>query len=201
MKINQDIFLALSSQNRKKIAEFFIKRSIAVSEREIGALLNIPSMTTHRILRDFEELNFINISRVGTANVWKVNKNSYAYHMFMQLFYFYDAAASPIKTLKEALRSHLSLKEVKKVILYGSVARGEEKQNSDIDVCILVTTQYAKEKIGPRVDQVSTKCLDLFGNRLEAYVLTEKEYKGLKNRKLVQAIKKGIEVINNECKT
>ena len=200
MKINKDIFLALSSQNKKSIAEFFIKHDLAISEREIGKLLNIPSMTTHRILREFEALNFINISRVGTANVWKLNKNSYVYQAFKQLFDFYKTVSSPLESLIDLFKAYLSLPEVKKVILYGSVARGEEKQESDIDICILVATLQAKAKIDSIVDQVAIKCLDLFGNRLEAYVLTKKEYGDLKNKKLVQAIKKGIEVINNDRK-
>ncbi len=200
MKINQDIFLSIRSQSRKRIAEFFIRSDLAISEREIGKLLGIPSMTTHRILKNFEELHLISISRVGTANVWKVNKGSYAYHMYKQLFHFYKSAPSPIETLKEVLVSHLSLTEIKKVILYGPVARGKEKQNSDINVCIIVATQQAKENIKPAVDKASLKCLDLFGNRLETYVLTEEEYGSLQDKELARTINKGIEVDCNERK-
>lgn len=200
MKINKDIFLEVNAQNKKSIAEFFIKHDLAVSEREIGKLLNIPSMTTHRILRDFEALNFINVSRVGTANVWKSNKNSYVYQTFKQLFDFYATVSSPLGSLIDLLKAYLSLPEVKKVILYGSIARGDEKQDSDIDICILVATLQVKEKIDSIVDQVAAKCLDLFGNRLEAYVLTKKEFEDQKNKKLVQAINKGLEVINNDRK-
>ena len=64
-----------------------------------------------------------------------------------------------------------------------------------------MTTQQAKEKIDSIIDQAAIKCLDLFGNRLEAYILTEKEYRDLKNKKLAQTIKEGIGVISNERKT
>ena len=63
-----------------------------------------------------------------------------------------------------------------------------------------MATLQVKAKIDSIVDQLATQCLDLFGNRLEAYVLTEKELKDLENKKLVQAINKGLEVINNDRK-
>ena len=200
MKINQDIFLILNTANKKRLAEFFLNHNLVISEREIGKLLNIPSMSTHRILQDFAAINFINISRIGKANAWKANKNSYVYLMFKRVFDFYKSVSSPIERLKEVLRAHLVLPSVKKIILYGSVAKGEEKSDSDIDVCVLVASQQVKDKIEIVVDQAAIKCLDLFGNRLEVNVLTEKEYEKLKNKELMNAIGQGIEVISDERK-
>ena len=81
----------------------------------------------------------------------------------------------------------LDYPEIKEIILFGSVARGEDTEDSDIDLLIISSKkQETKDKLMKRVSDV---LLDL-GVYISAKVISKKEYKGLKDTHFIYNIKK-----------
>jgi predicted nucleotidyltransferase len=86
---------------------------------------------------------------------------------------------------------------IKRVVLFGSVAKDEEKTDSDIDVFFLVKDVKAKEKLEPALEKLSNACLEAYGNRLSPYILTEQEAKKKARQKFLSEINKGIEIFHS----
>ncbi len=93
-----------------------------------------------------------------------------------------------IKRFKESIKSGLN---VKKVILFGSYARGNYTDNSDIDVCIIaenISNNYlVMLQIAPKVIGIDV--------RIEPVVFSDKEFNELNVYGLLKEVKDyGIEV-------
>ena len=81
---------------------------------------------------------------------------------------------------------------VSRVSLFGSLVAGQERDDSDIDLFIVVKTDKDKENIEPAIGELSAVCLDLFGNRLAPYILSQREWKAKKLLAVVKAAEKGM---------
>ena len=151
-------------------------------------------MSINRALKELSDLNFVNFITVGKAHLWKVNKKSYAYKTLSEFIQGVSVIKEPIKNLKKIILKGLPKNLIKRVVLFGSVASGMEKVNSDIDVFILVKDKISKEKIESSIEKLSNICLDTYGNRLSPYMLTEKEIKQKKHLNLIPKIESGIQL-------
>ena len=59
---------------------------------------------------------------------------------------------------------------------------------------MLVKDKESKKKLESHIDKLSNICLEAYGNRLAAYILTEQEIEQKKNLKIVSEINKGIQI-------
>jgi predicted nucleotidyltransferase len=101
---------------------------------------------------------------------------------------------TPLEDLKKTILGNLPGSLIKKIILFGSVAKGLESEDSDIDIFVLVKNLEMKKKVENFIDALSIKCFELYGNRLAPYVLTEHEMKQRSNLNVIKEIKNGIEI-------
>jgi predicted nucleotidyltransferase len=77
-----------------------------------------------------------------------------------------------------------------KIILYGSVARGEEKEDSDVDVLVLSSD---KEKIRAKVIERAIDILLDTGTYISVKVITPGEFERLKHTHFIsQIVKEGV---------
>jgi predicted nucleotidyltransferase len=165
-----------------------------MSEREIASILKVSHMSINRIMRHLADFNFINFITVGKAHLWKVNQKSYAYRILSALVAEISTINDPLEDLKQVLLKGLPEKLIKRVVLFGSVAKGTEKVNSDIDVFILVKDKPSAARLEPSIEKLSNVCFELYGNRLAPYILTEKELKHKKNLRIIPEVDSGIQI-------
>jgi len=185
----------IGSKAKLKILKYLFGHLASMSENELARVIKISPMTINRLMKELRELNLVSMERVGNANVWSVNKKSYAYIALSKLMGEIASVPKALEHLKETLSSSIPKELVKKVILYGSVAEGKSRVNSDIDLFILVRTQKEAEELSPHIDRLSNLCLSLYGNRLAPYTLTEAQLQEKKKLPLLKEIEKGIQVI------
>jgi predicted nucleotidyltransferase len=165
-----------------------------MSEREIAAVSGVSHMSINRIMRELAEMNFVHFVRAGRAHLWRVNRGSYAFHILSGLFNPLSQKTAPFEDLKRTILDKLPLPSVENLILFGSVAMGTERFNSDIDLYIQVKDESKKQEIEQAAEELVLLCLERFGNPLSPYILTEKEWKVRNNLKLAEKIKKGIKI-------
>jgi len=77
--------------------------------------------------------------------------------------------------------------EIKKIILFGSVAREEDTKKSDIDILILTTDE---NKIEDDVFDVSTKLLLKTGEYISPKIIPIEQYEKYKNFSFYTNVKK-----------
>ena len=194
MKFHISLLDVLTSKAKIKIIKFLLNHVASMSEREIASVLNVSHMSVNRTMRELGELNFVNFVTIGKAHLWRVNRKSYAFRVLSELFKGVSGIKEPLEDLKEILLNNLPKTLIKKVVLFGSIAKASERSNSDIDVFVLVKDKESKKKLESQIDKLSNICFEAYGNRLAPYILTEQEMEQKKNLKIVSEINKGIQI-------
>jgi len=193
MKFHVSPLDVLSSRTKIKIVKFLLSHTASMSEREIASVLKISHMSVNRIMRELSDINFVDYITVGKAHLWKVNSKSYAFKILSEVIKGTDIK-SPLEGLKKTILAHMPKSLVKKLVMFGSIAKGSEKANSDIDIFILVKNVRNKRNIEDSIDKLSNTCLEIYGNRLAPYILTEREMNQKKNLKIIAEVNQGIQI-------
>ncbi len=196
MKFNASLINILNSKTKLKISRFLLTHEASMSEREIASILKVSHMSINRTMRELSEVNFVNFVTIGKAHLWRVNRKGYAFKVLSKFFNGISRVKDPLDDLKDMLLTNLPKTLIKKIVLFGSVAKGEEKTGSDIDVFFLVKDSNDKEKLNFVLEKLSNICLETYGNRLSPYILTEQEAKKKSRQKFLSDINKGVEIFS-----
>jgi predicted nucleotidyltransferase len=194
MKFNTSLINILNSATKLKIVKFLLTHEASMSEREIASILKVSHMSINRTMRELTEANFVNFITVGKAHLWKINRKSYAFKALSEFIKDFFRMKAPLDDLKSMVLKNIPKNLVKKVVLFGSVVKGEEKADSDIDIFFLVKNALDKEKLELALEKLSNVCLEIYGNRLSPHVLTEQEVNKKTRQRLLSEINKGIEI-------
>jgi len=202
MKFHISLLDVLNSKTKVKIIKFLLTHEASMSEREIASILKVSHMSVNRTMRELADMNFVDFVTIGKAHLWKVNRRSYAFRVLSELIKGVSSIKEPLEDLKKILLRNLPKTLIKRVILFGSIAEGSERTNSDIDVFVLVKDKQSKEKLEPQIEKLSNICFEAYGNRLAPYILTEQEMKQKKNLRIISEVNKGIQIfpVRKDCK-
>ena len=194
MKFHISLLDVLNSKTKVKIIKFLLTHEASMSEREIASILKISHMSVNRTMRELADMNFVDFVTIGKAHLWKVNSKSYAFKVLSVLIKGVSIIKEPLEDLKNTLLRNLPKTLIRRAVLFGSVAKGLENTNSDIDVFILVKNKQSKEVLEFSIEKLSNICFEVYGNRLAPYILTEQEMKQKKNLRIISEIDKGIKI-------
>jgi predicted nucleotidyltransferase len=186
--------MQMSSDAKVKILHYVLKDGFRMTGRELARICGVSHSMAIDTLKEFEEMNLVYNFRAGKSVVWMTKTDSYAYLIAKKL---YDKKEEylPVEHLKTMLIGSLPKGIVKRAVLFGSVSRGEENYNSDIDLFVLVESEKNKKKMEEFLQNMSFKCGKLYGNVLGFYLLTEKEFAAKKNLAIIRNVEKGIKLI------
>ncbi len=194
MKFHISLLDVLNSKTKVKIIKFLLTHEASMSEREIASILKISHMSVNRTMRELADMNFVDFVTIGKAHIWKVNSKSYAFKVLSVLIKGVSIIKEPLEDLKNTLLRNLPKTLIRRAVLFGSVAKGLENTNSDIDVFILVKNKRSKEVLEFSIEKLSNICFEVYGNRLAPYILTEQEMKQKKNLRIISEVDKGIQI-------
>lgn len=194
MRFHGSLLNLLKSESRQKIVKFLLNHQASMSEREIAAILKVSHMSINRMMQELAEVNFVHYLSVGKAHLWKVNRRSFAYKILTQLVNSLERVPEPLAELKNILLKHLMKPPVKRIVLFGSLIKASEGPHSDIDVLILVNGARDTKSLEKTVENLSNECLEVFGNRLSPYILTEQQYRQKRNLDIIAQIEQGIQI-------
>lgn len=194
MKFHGSLLDVLNSKIKVKIVRFLLTHEAAMSEREIASILKVSHMSVNRTMRELARMNFGNFVTIGKSHLWKVNRGSYSFKALSALVENVSTIKNPLGDLKRAIVKYLPKGLVKRAVLFGSVSKGMEKPDSDIDLFILLKTSYDRKKVEPFIEKLSNMCFETYGNRLAPYILTDQEMKQKKNLKIISEINDGIQI-------
>jgi len=194
MRFNISFLDYVNSDEKIRLLGHLLKEEIPRSERELSAIARVSHMLVNRFMKSLHAINLVNLERVGGASVWSVNRRCFAYKSLARAVDQLAKLPKPLEYLKNTIRKGLPLKHIKRIVLFGSVARGTETPASDIDLFILLPDEKTKKKLDIYLLKLSDLCLSLYGNRLAPYSLTEFEYKKKKHLPVLKQIENGIRI-------
>jgi len=194
VKFSTDIIYIINSTQKIKIIEFLLNHKAFMSEREIASVLSVSHMSVNRTMKALADLNFAQNTVIGNSYLWRVNRKSYAFDVLSKIVSVLSKLKYPLEDLKLLILKHLPKKMILKIVIFGSIAKQEEKVSSDIDVFILVPNLKIKAEIGPILEKLSLEILDRYGNAFSPYVLTEGELNRKRKIRLISEIQSGIQI-------
>ena len=159
---------ALSSRTKTKIVRLLASYPTKeFTGREIADLIGVSHRAVDLALGDLVSLDIMTVHRIGRANVYTANEESQRFKSLASLF---KEEARTRDALFEEVRS--SIPHVLSCVVFGSVARGEEGRDSDLDLLVITD---APRDLREALDGLRVKVAKMFSLHLDPIVLTPKQ--------------------------
>lgn len=138
---------------------------------------------TALIIHELENFGIIKIQPIGRAYQLELNKKSYILNKIVKPMI--EAEKNTFDELVDILKKYLDTKKIISAVIFGSVVKGQEKIDSDID--LLVISNDHDHAIG-QISKASEQIFSIFHGSLSPIVFTDKEFKSKQKGSLVQSI-------------
>lgn len=158
-------------------AKVFTKRGLA---RTANVSVNEAALT----IRDFEDLGIIRVQPVGRSHQLSLNKKNYIFNKIIEPIF--KAEEDTLSELIKVLKKNLDKKRIIiSAALFGSVAKGKEKPDSDIDILVISNDFDAASQI---VSDALVEVAEVFHARLAPITFSQKELQSKKKGDLINSI-------------
>ena len=138
---------------------------------------------TALIIHELENFGIVKIQPVGRAYQLELNKDSYILNKVIEPMV--QAEKNTLGKLLAILKKHLDTKKITSAAIFGSVVKGQEKLDSDID--LLVISNYHDHAIA-QISNASEQVFSVFHGGLSPIIFSDKEFKAKRKGSLVQSI-------------
>jgi predicted nucleotidyltransferase len=155
-----DIFQTPSSV---KVLRVLLRAEMDMTGRQIAELAGLNPQTTLNTLDRLDDLNLLAVRKVARARLYKLRSGHALIEKLIRPLF--DTEKTFLNDQLSAIGSKLSRSGLgATVILFGSVARGGEGPDSDLDLCILINHENERDKINRIVVEVIDDVVDTTGN-------------------------------------
>lgn len=178
----------LLGQHSKVAVLRVLSREEELVGRAIARRTGLSPRTAHEALGELTRQNIVIMNVVGTAHVFSLNRKRYIVKdMLSPLF---EQERNLIPTMAKELRRLISGNRVVSMAVFGSLARGESKPQSDLDLFVLVRNGANAKPVGRLLEETRNGFTDRFGMFLSPYVVSIGDFaKRLKRKdKLIRSI-------------
>ena len=184
----------LSILNRKSqaaVLRFLWKSRAEWGGREIARQTGLSAPSCHQALKQLDATGLLLFRRVSNAHLYKINSENYLVDkVFTPLFE--AEAAMPgqlIRTIKEFLAKGSGPEELLCAAVFGSMATGREKLNSDMDLLLVTTTAAAAAALETRIQDLRKLIYKKFSIPLSPYIQPLAELRAKYKKKLPLVLK------------
>ena len=132
---------------------------------------------------ELEKFGIVQIQPVGRAHQISLNEKSYVLNEIIEPIL--QAEEKTLTKVISILKGHLNTKKIISSVIFGSVATGTEKEDSDIDVLVISDDfDYATEVIANASEDVVLG----FHTRVSPIIFAKKEFLSKKKGDLIRSI-------------
>ena len=173
---------------------FFMYPEKGFTESELERIAGIPQASVHRNVRSLIDNGLLDRKRIGKANLFSLNKEHVFYPLLNSNFGLERNVLLELKkTISEAVKS---LAEVEIAVLFGSIIKGKERSDSDIDIFILCKGETSK--LEDKLKDLTNISQNKFGNPVSLMIKHKRELQDLKTRSIFSEIKSGEIIFRRE---
>jgi len=194
MKFIQSLNAILGQNSKVKILRFLANYKQEASIRELAREIKITPPNVSRILKELEREGVLSSKKFGNSIVFSLNKGNFLGKKIIAPLFKEEAEAK--KELSRKIVGNVKF-PYESIILFGSIARGEENSKSDIDVAFIIKDAGNTERIEKKILGINPVLSAYFGNSISPFVIKKSDFvKRLKkNEPLVSSIAKEGEVL------
>lgn len=194
MKFHDPLDSLLSSSSRVRVLRLLLQfPETTFTGREVARLCAIsPSQALTAL--DGLRLNGLAVRQAaGRAYLWSLVRT---HALFAPLDALFRADRRATDSLRDLIRDRLRGLPVRRAVLFGSVARGDERPGSDIDLFVELRSNSRRREVETALGALRSEILAQFGNLLSPLVYTRQESTRSPNPALLEAIEsEGLSVV------
>ena len=156
-----------------------LKNQPGLSGRELAKLAGVSQFKIRGVLDHLTHHGFLKKRIVGRSHLYDLNRRHFLIEKITPLLEVEENFFSLVGswTLNRLSPRPLS------VILFGSVAREEERPDSDVDLLLVFKKIDSEEKLLDKIQDRLSDSLEYFGNRFAPVLATTKDFqKAIKGR-------------------
>ena len=173
---------------------FFTYPEKGFTESELERIAGIPQASVHRNVKSLLDNGFLDRKRIGKANLYSLNKE---HILYLPLNSNFEAERNVIVELKNMIAESVkSLSQIELAVLFGSIVKGVERADSDVDIFIVCKGE--KSKLEDKLTGLTNISLNKFGNPVSLLIKHKEELKELKTRSIFREIKNGEIIFKRE---
>jgi len=119
-----------TSKARVKILKLLIFSQEDIHLREIARRTNVSPPYVKKEIENLKKMNLITETKKGNLKIFKINKTSPLYEDLKNMFLKTEA-------LGDVIKENLKKEKIKYALIFGSFAKGDETEKSDIDLLVI----------------------------------------------------------------
>jgi predicted nucleotidyltransferase len=173
MRYHEPLNDILGNRVQVKLLRVLVRTKASFTGRELARLIGNSQNQTSLALRELERNGLVVWQSAGRSHLYSIDTDNILVTDFLEAGFRLE------DTLLDRLTS-IFVDEIGKdlasLVLFGSVAREEEKPNSDIDLVVVVSDKADLDLVEDRVAEASMKVARRFGNQAMPIVVKKSEY-------------------------
>ncbi len=160
--------------------------------RELARLCGASPSQTNAALESLRDSGVAFREIAGRSHVWRLAPEHVLRNVLVQMF---RGEADTSRVLKLEIEKLLRALPVQRAFLFGSVARGEDRPTSDVDLFVQVQSKTQKESVENALSAASARFALQFGNPLSSLVMDSSQVRHPTNPALIERVfREGIEL-------
>ncbi len=173
MKYHQTLDSILGQKSKLRVLRVLADNTLELTGREIARSTKLAQRIVHHSLLSLFSSGIVLMRKSGRSKLYKLNRNNI----------LVEKGLIPLFVIEKSLLKLIVGKIKKKtfgvlsIILFGSVAKGKERDDSDIDLLIVLSQSCSIEKTEKRMDDLNFEISKKFGNGLSPVLLKRNDLK------------------------
>lgn len=195
MKFHSVLDEILGNRTKVKLLRaFFTYPKKEFTESELQRIEGIPQASVHRNIKFLLDNGLLDRKRIGKANLYSLNKEHVLHAVLNSSF---DSERNVLVELEKVVAEAVkSLPEVELAVLFGSIVKGMERANSDVD--IFIVCKGDKSKLEGKLKDLITTTQNKFGNPVSLLIKHKEELLDMRTRSIYREIKSGEIIFKRE---
>ena len=155
--------------------------------RELARAAGVSTAQAARDLKDLLDVGVVGRQVHGRSFAWSWRQKHALSSGLASLFSLESDLRANLET--EIARELLGL-PIQRALLFGSVANGDERADSDVDIFVQVRSQSDKARVEDALEKVRERVWSRFGNPVSSLVYTSAEVARPRNPDLLREIER-----------
>jgi predicted nucleotidyltransferase len=173
MKFDKPLDDIFSAPSNVKVLRVFFRNKFELTGRQIAELAGLNAMTCQNTLHRLRDFKLVYMRPVGSAHLYRLSRDSILVKNLLEPAF--EAERSLLNDLVAPLIENLG-SSLRSLIVFGSVARGEEDFISDLDIAVIVNNRSNMKRVQEIVDRETDSLSGATGSVTTVLVYTVNEF-------------------------
>jgi predicted nucleotidyltransferase len=173
MKFDKPLDDIFSAPSNVKVLRVLFRNKFELTGRQIAELAGLNAMTCQNTLHRLRNFKLVYMRPVGSAHLYRLSRDSILVKNLLEPAF--EAERSLLNDLVAPLIENLG-SSLRSLIVFGSVARGEEDFISDLDIAVIVNNRSNMKRVQEIVDRETDSLSGATGSVTTVLVYTVNEF-------------------------